>query len=88
MMKLGRGNEAKAIFQGLTNVGGNVVTVDPSASANEQQSARQRIAQQHYLAGMGYLALGMNDKAKVELSAALEVAPDCLGAREAMTNLH
>ena len=52
-----------------------------------EPQARIRTANAHYLAGLGYL--GMNDRAKAtaELSEALRMSPDLVGARAVLASI-
>jgi hypothetical protein len=43
-----------------------------------------RIANAHYITGLGYAGLVENKKARVEFSAALAAEPDHLGAKTAL----
>jgi len=48
------------------------------------QSPRARMANAHYLTGLGYLGLDDHAQAKAELSQAVEMSPDLVGARIAL----
>lgn len=55
-----------------------------SASANSAESARQRQATAHYLAGLAQAGLGSAAQAREQYTAALAAVPDHLGARLAL----
>jgi Tfp pilus assembly protein PilF len=50
-------------------------------------SVRARTANAHYLAGLGYLGLNNQVSAKAELSQAVKISPDLLGARTVLASL-
>ena len=52
--------------------------MDYFAKFGERRSERARIAQAHYLLGLGYRGQGREDEAVKEFRAALELAPDLL----------
>jgi len=85
LRKLGRDDEAARIFDGLVAHGAREVagaaSVDYFAKFGERQSERTRAAQAHYLLGLGYRGQGKDAEAQAEFRAALELAPDHLGAR-------
>jgi Tfp pilus assembly protein PilF len=45
------------------------------------------MANAHYLTGLGYLGLNDKAQAKSELSQAVELSPDLVGARTALASL-
>jgi tetratricopeptide (TPR) repeat protein len=90
LQKLGQDGKAKEIFESLIK-SGQQTSQDSQAGAisapgtgRRQQSPRIRVATAHYLAGLGYLGLGDKERAKDELTKALETSPDLLGARTAL----
>ncbi len=89
-LKLHREGEAGEIFQNLVKSARQALEEAAgsegalSSPGRRQQSPRARLASAHYLAGLGYLGLGENAKAKQELTRALEISPDHLGARTAL----
>jgi len=87
MVKLGRA-EAEEIFRSLAETGRNVVEaapkIDSQSSASVQQSQRHRLAQAHYLAGLGLTGLGKPDEARREFSECLRISPDHMGAKAAI----
>ncbi len=91
--KLGQKGKADEIFESLVKSGrealrGTSPAAAPApASGRRQMSARTRTATAHYLAGLGYLGLNSREKAKEELTQALEASPDLLGARTALASL-
>jgi hypothetical protein len=50
----------------------------------ERLSPRARQALAHYVAGLGHLGLGEQDKADEEFKLALQSSPDHLGAKTAL----
>jgi tetratricopeptide (TPR) repeat protein len=93
LQKLGRAGEAAAIFKDLVEAGRQALhdapsQVDRSASMTDQQWQRSRLALAHELAGLGYLGLGEQAKAREELKLALQASPDHLGAKTALESLN
>lgn len=90
LQKLGRADEAKALFTGLVESGNTALEQPPTpvaTVAGRAPSLRARRAVAHYLTGLGCLGLGERARAKSELSQALELSPDLLGARTALASL-
>jgi len=88
--KLGQTEKAQALFQGLVQSGKNELQ-QPAPPAGGRGgravSPRLRTANAHYLAGLGYLGLQDRAQAKAELSQAVQISPDLLGARTALASL-
>jgi len=61
--------------------------IDFFAKFGEQQSQRSRLADAHYMAGLGYLGLNEKGKARQEFNQALEAGPDHLGAKTMLAQL-
>ena len=76
LQKLGQDDKAKAIFQALL--------LSPT---DQPRQSRAQMAMAHFRAGLGYLGLNDPAKAKSELSEAVKVSPDLLGARTALATL-
>jgi tetratricopeptide (TPR) repeat protein len=76
--KLGQPEKAQALFQGLLQSGQNEL---------QQRAARARAANAHYLAGLGYLGLKDQVQAKAELTQAVQISPDLVGARTVLASL-
>ncbi|HVN03131.1 MAG TPA: DUF5107 domain-containing protein [Bryobacteraceae bacterium] len=76
--KLGKAEEAAAIFKGLVTAGQQVL-------ASQKQAPRVQLAMAHYVIGLGYL--GRNDQAgaKTELKLAVETDPGLAEANAALT---
>lgn len=91
LQKLGQGEKAAALFQGLVDSGNSMLSQPPAAGGGRgfgrPESARARTANAHYLMGLGYLGLNDREKAKAELGAALQSSPDLLGARTALASV-
>jgi tetratricopeptide (TPR) repeat protein len=85
LRKLGRGEEAGKIFDGLVRQGLEEIesssSVDYFAKFGERQTERARKAGSHFLAGLGYLGLGKDPEAREQLRKVLELDPYHLGAR-------
>ncbi|MBN2593634.1 MAG: tetratricopeptide repeat protein, partial [Sedimentisphaerales bacterium] len=93
LTKLGKKENVEEIFQGLVESGKEELQrtssqIDFFAKFGEQQSQRSRLANGHYLAGLGYLGLGEKDKARQEFNQALEAGPDHLGAKTMLAQLN
>jgi tetratricopeptide (TPR) repeat protein len=76
--KLGQPERAQALFQGLLQ------------SARHEllyAATRTGAANAHYLAGLGYLGLHDQVQAKAELTQAVQISPDLVGARTALASL-
>jgi len=76
LQKLGEADEARTLFTGLVASG--------QAALHESPAARPRLADAHYLIGLGYLGLDDQAQAKTELNQAVEISPDLVGARVAL----
>jgi tetratricopeptide (TPR) repeat protein len=91
LVKLGQPDKAKALFQELVNSGQRTADQPVPSFAGggrgRPQSGRARTAMAHYTMGLGYLGLNERDKAKAELTQSLELSPDLLGARTALSDL-
>ena len=90
--KLGRNDQAKAVFESLVASGTAALAQTAPAAGRggrpgRAQSSRVRSANAHYLAGLGFLGLNEPARAKTELSQAVELSPDLLGARTALASM-
>jgi tetratricopeptide (TPR) repeat protein len=83
LQKLGKAEDAKAIFRGLVAAGQQALAPQKAASGPEM-SPRTRRALAHYIAGLGYLGLNEQNQAKAELSQAVETDPGLAEARVAL----
>jgi tetratricopeptide (TPR) repeat protein len=85
LQKLGQNEQSVEIFQELVDSGRRGLEgapeVDFFVKFGAQQSQRLRVADAHYIAGLGYLGLNQKDEAKKEFAAALQISPDHLGAK-------
>jgi tetratricopeptide (TPR) repeat protein len=86
MQKVGQGDKAKALFEGLLE-GRGTGTAQPERRGAGQQSARARQAAAHYAAALGHLGLNDWAKAKDELRQAVDLSPDLLGARKMLASM-
>jgi tetratricopeptide (TPR) repeat protein len=92
LQKVGQDAQAKTIFTGLVESGKNALQQTSTADAGRGgggrgQSPRARLANAHYMIGLGYLGLGDRAQAKAELSHAVDANPDLLGARTALASI-
>ena len=91
--KLGLGEKARAVFESLVKAGQQALqepqqgAAAPAGVGRRQQSPRIRLAAAHFVTGLGYLGLNEREKAKQELTMALQTNPDHLGARTALAAL-
>jgi tetratricopeptide (TPR) repeat protein len=89
--KLGESARAKELFSRLVKSGERALSqgdkVDFFAKFGEQQTQRGRLAQAHYVSGLGYAGLEDTAAAKREFTRALELSPDHLGAKTALAQL-
>ena len=89
--KLGRAGEAEAIFRELVETAQraleNAPKIDPTAAVATQQSQRDRVAQAHYVAGLGALGRRRRDESRREMAECLKISPDHLGAKTAVGEL-
>lgn len=83
-LKLGRNRDAHQIFSQLIAMGNQALAApsetDYFAKFGERQSNRFRLAEGHYLIGLGALGEGETARAKAEFQAALELNVNHLGA--------
>jgi tetratricopeptide (TPR) repeat protein len=92
LQKLGRAEKAKTLFAGLIEFGIGALQQEAPAvgrggRGGRAQSPRARAANAHYLTGLGYLGLNDSAQAKMELSQAVEISPDLIGARVALAGI-
>ena len=80
--KLGQPETAQALFRSLLQSARNELQQPARAG-----SPRARTANAHYLAGLGYLGLKDQVQAKAELTQAVQISPDLVGARTALASL-
>jgi tetratricopeptide (TPR) repeat protein len=85
--KLGQTEKAQALFQKLVQSAQNELEQPASPAGGGEVSARVRTANAHYLAGLGYLGLKDQVQARAELSQAIQMSPDLVGARAALASL-
>jgi len=86
--KLGQTDQAQTLFRNLVDSGQRLLR-QPEAGGGRggstpRQSPRARLANGHYLAGLGYLGLHDLEKARAELSQALQASPDLVSAKSAL----
>jgi tetratricopeptide (TPR) repeat protein len=92
LQKLGKKENVEEIFKDLVESGNEALqrtssNIDFFAKFGEQQSQRSRLANAHYMAGLGYLGLNEKDKARQEFKQALEASPDHLGAKTMLNQI-
>jgi len=92
LVKLGQTDRAKTIFQQLIDTGAKALAAAASDDSSSQSpptlSQRQRLADAHYIAGLGRLGLDDQAGAKQEFEQALQAAPDHLAAHVMLTQGH
>jgi len=86
LQKLGDTKRAHALFQALVQSAQDELK-QPASPAGREASQRARTANAHYLAGLGYSGLKDQAHARAELSQAVQISPDLLGARTALASL-
>jgi len=83
-LKLGRSTEASRFFDDLIAMGDKALAtgsdVDYFAKFGQKRSSRFRLADAHYLIGLGNLGKGETAKAQVEFEAAVKLNVNHLGA--------
>lgn len=88
LQKLGRRDEAKALFERLVKAGEEQLTrgdaPDYFAKFGDKQAERVRQAHAHYLLSLGWRGLGETARAGSELQRARELHPAHLGAAAAL----
>ena len=85
LQKLGQTDSAQALFAGIVESGKAALHETLTAErGGPALSTRVRLADAHYLTGLGYLGLDERAQAKAELSQAVEISPDLAGARVAL----
>jgi tetratricopeptide (TPR) repeat protein len=89
LQKLGQTEKARSLFQNLVATGEQALQQQPPAAVSSwpprvPQSPRARMAMAHYISGLGYLGLENKEKAKQELTEALQLSPDLPGTRAAL----
>jgi tetratricopeptide (TPR) repeat protein len=90
LQKTGSADRANNLFQALIDAGGRTLNEAPTIDSHVVRvpvADRTRIADAHYLIGLGNLGLNNLDKAKQEFAQALTASPDHLAAKLAMTNV-
>lgn len=93
LKSLGQTEKAGEIFRVLLQAAQSALQQDEAAptpstdTANRRRSRKTGPAQLHYLAGLGHLGLGATEKAREELSRALSLKPDLLGALTALRSM-
>jgi tetratricopeptide (TPR) repeat protein len=89
--KLGNPDRANALFQQLIDTGTKNLSgstdLDTLTKSNAPSAQRIRVADAHYLIGLGQLGLGNKDKATEEFTTALQASPDHLAAKVALQSL-
>ena len=89
LQKLGETEKARSLFQELVATGEKASRQEPPPPASpwpprQALSPRAHMATAHYVSALGYLGLADKEKAKQELTEALRLSPDLLGARSAL----
>ena len=87
LQKLGQADRAKALFAQLVDAGNKALAKDAAILAVATPSQRAKVADAHYLAGLGQLGLNNRKQAQHEFSLALEASPDHYAAMRALTEM-
>jgi hypothetical protein len=85
--KLGKEAEAQKIFDDLIESAKPEPEVSFFTKFGEEQAHNIRLANTHYLLGLGHLGKGMQTKAKAEFEKALELNINHLWARIHLSDL-
>ncbi len=89
LARLGEKERAARLFAELVKSGESALRrqpkVDVFAKFGDRQSQRARLAQAHYIAGLGYAGLQEFAKARAQFRSALAESPDHLGAKTALS---
>jgi tetratricopeptide (TPR) repeat protein len=89
-LKLGRNPEATRFFDDLIAMGGKALAADSDldyfAKFGQKRSSRLRLADAHYLIGLGNLGKGETARARNEFQAALKLNVNHLGATTQLTS--
>lgn len=94
-LKLGRADEARPLFRGLVDSGQQMLeqlrqgdsSLAPRRGSGYRSSRRVRLADAHYMTGLGHAGLNDGARAREQFLQALESSPDHLGARTALNAL-
>ena len=92
LRKLGQEASARGVFEDLVKTGqetleGADAGAVPGDASRAWRQMRATRAAAHYAAGLGYLGLHEDLRARDELSQALRASPDHLGARTTLARL-
>lgn len=90
-LKLGQNSEANQIFDGLIAMGNKALaggtSMDYFAKFGQRLSSRLRLADAHYLLGLGELGKGATARARDEFQATLQLNINHLGATEQLAEI-
>ena len=81
LKKLGLENQANEIFDELTKFEEPNLTVRFFAKFDEKQAQNIKMAEIHYMLGLGYLGKGMQIRAKIQFEKTIELKPNHLWAK-------
>jgi tetratricopeptide (TPR) repeat protein len=89
LQKLGEADRAKTLFQQLIDTGTQTLAKasSPTPGSDAPLLQRTQAADAHYLTALGQLGLNDKDKARQELSLALQVSPDHWAAKTALAGI-
>jgi tetratricopeptide (TPR) repeat protein len=87
LVKLGQTDRAKALFAQLIDAGNKALAKDAAILAVATPSQRAKVADAHYLVGLGQLGLNNRKLAQHEFSLALEASPDHYSAMQALKEM-
>ncbi len=92
LQRLGEIGKARSLFQDMVATGEKALKQEPSAPVaswppRQAMSPRAHQAMAHYVSALGYLGLNDKVRAKQELTEAVQLSPDLLGARTALRSM-
>jgi tetratricopeptide (TPR) repeat protein len=91
LQSLGRKREALEVFASLIEAGEGELTAEGGAGFFAKSSGKvshdARVAQAHYLRGLGYLGLGDLDRARKDFSEAISLNPKHIWAKAGLEAL-
>jgi len=88
LQKLGKAGEAEKIYRNLVSSGQEALQERASTAGSTPQGApRTRLATAHFVTGLGYLGLDDTAEAKRELTEALRLRPDLVGAKSILDEM-
>jgi tetratricopeptide (TPR) repeat protein len=87
LVKLGQADRAKELFAQLIDTSNKTLAKEDAVPSVATPSQRAKVADAHYLAGLGQLGLNQREQARQEFTLALKVSPDHYAAMRALTGM-